>query len=71
MDIRPDLRHRVYSVNEFDNHLFCRKCGTSLVVLPDDRRHGFCFDCTDLLDTPVKFEIEEGRLFSPHGKAHF
>lgn len=71
MDIRPDLRHYAFS-GSYDNHTACRKCGTSLMILPDDRRNGFCFDCIDLLDTHGKFEVEEGRLFSPSANGrHF
>jgi len=28
----------------------CRKCGSKLILLPDDRRQGYCFDCFDLLE---------------------
>ena len=49
----------------FDSQSTCRKCGAGLVVLPDDKRNGYCFDCMDIMETSNKFEIEEGRLFSP------
>jgi hypothetical protein len=45
--LRPDAR-RFASPDE--RLMRCRHCGTRLVVLPDDRRQGFCFDCFDLLD---------------------
>ena len=28
----------------------CRKCGARLMLLQDDRRQGFCFDCYDVLE---------------------
>ena len=28
----------------------CRGCGLTLVLLPDDRRHGLCHDCFDPLE---------------------
>jgi hypothetical protein len=28
----------------------CRRCNLTLILLPDDRRHGLCFDCFDPLD---------------------
>lgn len=28
----------------------CRKCGTRVILLPNDRRQGYCFDCLDLLE---------------------
>ena len=31
------------SIEEKFQH--CLSCGKDLVVLPDDRRHGLCFDC--------------------------
>jgi hypothetical protein len=27
----------------------CRTCGTSLILLPNDKRQGYCFDCYDFL----------------------
>ncbi len=71
MHLRPDLRHYAVRGIEFENFTSCRKCGAHLVVLPDDKRHGYCFDCTDLLDAPNKVEIESGRLFSPNCKPEF
>ena len=61
MVIRPDIR-------AFDNctdmHGQCRKCGSPLVMLPDDRRMGYCFDCLDLLLLSRKNEVNEGRVFT-------
>ncbi|MBI5000504.1 MAG: hypothetical protein HZB92_03110 [Euryarchaeota archaeon] len=31
----------------------CRRCGTAVKVLPDDRRMGYCFDCFDPIDVKV------------------
>jgi hypothetical protein len=40
--------HRVFpSVEERFQH--CMFCGKDLVILPDDRRGGACFDCLSLL----------------------
>lgn len=36
---------RVFSSLE-EKFQHCLSCGKELVVLPDDRRHGLCFDCT-------------------------
>jgi hypothetical protein len=44
MRLRPDMRH--FSRRE-ESAVNCRKCGCALVVLPDDKRDGFCFDCFD------------------------
>jgi hypothetical protein len=33
--------------NRQDMFSTCRKCGCNLVLLPDDRRQGFCFECFD------------------------
>lgn len=42
--LRPDVRR----VPEHeDASSTCRRCGAGLVVLPDDRRMGYCFDCYD------------------------
>jgi RNA polymerase-binding transcription factor DksA len=64
LSIRTDIR-------EFDNpsDMFghCRKCGRQLVVLPDDQRFGYCFDCLDHLQISRKAEVVNGRSFSvPH-----
>jgi hypothetical protein len=45
--LRPDLR-RVSEGGDREAH--CRKCHTRIVVLPDDRRQGYCFDCFDSLE---------------------
>ena len=49
--LRPDVRA---FKNRGDGYDRCRRCGVSLVVLPDDRRQGYCFDCFDPLETSVK-----------------
>jgi len=36
--------HRVFPSGE-DRFQHCTVCGKNLVVLPDDRRAGVCFDC--------------------------
>lgn len=72
MELKPDLRHfGEITTDQLENHMGCRKCGTSLIILPEDKRQGFCFDCVDLLETSNKFEIEEGRLFSPNNRNIF
>jgi len=48
--LRPDVRH--FS-DGGDRLARCRKCGTRIVLLPDDRRQGFCFDCYDTLEVTV------------------
>lgn len=45
--LRPDLR-RVSDGG--DREARCRKCHTRIVLLPDDRRQGYCFDCYDSLE---------------------
>ena len=44
MVLRPDVR-RFEERKESDGS--CRKCGCTMVFLPDDRRKGFCFECFD------------------------
>lgn len=44
MRLRPDVRR--FS-RKGDSVGRCRKCGCGLVLLPDDKRNGFCFDCYD------------------------
>ncbi len=62
--IRTDVRS---FENPSDMFGRCRKCGCQLVVLPDDRRFGYCFDCLDMLNVSRKAEIMIGRAFSiPH-----
>lgn len=64
ISIRPDVRSFENSADMFGR---CRKCGCQLVVLPDDRRFGFCFDCLDFLSISKKTDMENGRAFSlPH-----
>ncbi|MCI0482775.1 MAG: scaffold protein involved in DNA repair [Candidatus Dadabacteria bacterium] len=72
MQLRPDFRHMsgVFDAPN-DRHVACRKCGRELVILPEDRRHGYCFDCTDLLDSPDKFERDDGRTFFPGTRNFF
>jgi len=45
--LRPDVRA---FKNREDSYDRCRKCGTALVILPDDRRQGYCHDCFEPLD---------------------
>ena len=45
--INPDGRRFAYPE---DRQGLCRKCGTKLVLLPNDKRHGYCFDCFDPLE---------------------
>jgi len=40
--------HRATCSSE-DRYQRCMFCGKELVVLPDDRREGACFDCFSLL----------------------
>jgi ribosomal protein L37E len=42
--LRPDLRRLAA---EEDPRATCRRCGTRLYMLPEDRRLGYCFDCYD------------------------
>ena len=68
MVIRPDIR----AFEDFaDMHGQCRKCGTSLVMLPDDRRMGYCFDCLDLLKVSRKQEVQEGKVIQISGEYCF
>ncbi|MGQ0798440.1 MAG: hypothetical protein ACT4OI_11365 [Methanobacteriota archaeon] len=45
--LRPDARR---FVDAGDRSGRCRKCSARLVMLPDDRRQGYCFDCYDSLN---------------------
>ena len=45
MELEPD--RRIFSAPE-ERFSTCPGCGTDLVVLPNDRRHGLCFDCSML-----------------------
>ena len=60
LDIKPDIRC-TQEPSDFGGT--CRKCGKPLVLLPDDMRQGFCFDCIDFLELSKKQEENEGRLF--------
>jgi hypothetical protein len=44
---RPDTR-KVSQGGDRDAR--CRKCHARIVLLPDDRRQGYCFDCFDSLE---------------------
>ena len=44
LDLRSDVRRPLPSE---DPRVTCRRCGASIIVLPDDRRLGYCFDCYD------------------------
>jgi hypothetical protein len=46
MKLRLDTRR--FS-NATDRDGSCRKCGCQLILLPRDRRRGYCFDCFDPL----------------------
>lgn len=45
--LKPDTR-RLSQGGDRDGH--CRKCHARIVLSPDDRRQGFCFDCYDSLE---------------------
>jgi len=47
VELRWDSRH--FEARE-DSFSTCRQCNLTLVLLPDDRRHGLCFDCYDPMD---------------------
>jgi hypothetical protein len=61
MIIRPDIR-KFEDCSEIQGN--CRKCGRPMVLLPDDMRLGYCFDCIDFLEISRKQEINEGRIFT-------
>lgn len=42
--LRPDLRRLP---RQEESLVTCRRCGTRIHVLPDDKRLGYCFDCYD------------------------
>ena len=44
--------HRSFPTSE-DRFQRCTHCGKELVVLPNDRRGGACFDCFSLLGEPT------------------
>ncbi|MDD4307674.1 MAG: hypothetical protein PHU53_02565 [Thermoplasmata archaeon] len=58
--IRPDVRAFEDSDDMFGH---CRKCGRNIIVLPEDRRFGFCFDCLDFLNISKRSENGDGRAF--------
>lgn len=47
MMLKTDTRRFEYSE---DMVSACRKCGTKLILLPGDKRSGYCFDCYDFLE---------------------
>jgi len=49
--IHPDMR-RLSDGGDRDAR--CRKCHVRIVLLPDDRRQGYCFDCYDSLEVHSK-----------------
>ncbi len=51
VELRPDMRH---FRDRGESAGTCRKCGCAMVLLPDDRRDGFCFDCYDPYELTVK-----------------
>ncbi|MFO7619603.1 MAG: hypothetical protein R6W91_08160 [Thermoplasmata archaeon] len=64
LSIRADIRAFEDPVDMFGR---CRKCGCQMVILPDDRRCGFCFDCLDFLQITRRTEMGDGRAFTmPH-----
>jgi hypothetical protein len=67
LDIRPDIRC-IGESSDFGGS--CRKCGRPLIILPEDMRQGFCFDCIDFLELSKKQEINEGRLFTVNLKKY-
>ncbi|MEK6851370.1 MAG: hypothetical protein AABY30_02405 [Candidatus Thermoplasmatota archaeon] len=42
--LRSDVRR---SSEPDEGRTTCRRCGTPIVVLSEDRRLGYCFDCYD------------------------
>ena len=54
LTFRPDFR--IFE-NNSDKSGSCRKCGVSLVMLPDDRRMGYCYDCFDLSVAPKRHDV--------------
>ena len=46
----------------------CRKCGCTIVALPNDRRHGFCYDCFDPLESDERIRIPSAMQSRPSGK---
>ena len=53
--------HRAFSTTE-DRFQHCTVCGKDLVVLPNDRRGGACFDCLSLSATEF---VECGECGTP------
>ena len=41
--------HRAFPVSE-ERYQHCAFCGKALVVLPEDRRGGACFDCLTMFE---------------------
>lgn len=52
LPIRPDFRR---PADPDERAATCRRCGMHLVVLRDDRRLGFCFDCYDPSEVRATF----------------
>jgi len=52
--IHPDMRRLS---DGGDREARCRKCHVRVVVLPDDRRQGYCFDCYDSLEIHSKIAV--------------
>ena len=46
----------------------CRKCGSTIVVLPNDRRHGYCYDCFDPLESDERIRFSSIVHSKPVGK---
>lgn len=45
--LRPDARRFVDAGDRIGR---CRTCSARIVMLPNDRRQGYCFDCYDSLN---------------------
>jgi hypothetical protein len=52
-----------------DRYQHCLYCGQTLVVLPNDRRGGACFDCLSLLGPEAKPCPECGAEIAPPQRA--
>lgn len=47
LQLRPDRRRSAEAAEGLGR---CRRCGARIIVLPDDRRRGYCFECYDPLE---------------------
>jgi len=46
----------------------CRKCGCTIIVLPNDKRHGFCYDCYDPLENDDVIRFPSALVSRPFRK---